>query len=55
MCLGQACTTIADQQSLENAVAPHGGKLVGEQYRLGWITDLAIKGDKDRGLAGHGA
>jgi hypothetical protein len=55
MRLDEAGAALTDQEGLEDTVAAHGGEIVGEQQRPGRITNITIKGDKDRRLAGHGA
>jgi hypothetical protein len=55
MRLDEAGAALMDQEGLEDTVAAHGGEIVGEQQRRGRITNITIKGDKDRRLAGHGA
>ena len=44
----QARLAVADQQRLEDAVAAHGGQVVGMQQRCLGVVELTVQGDDDR-------
>jgi len=52
--LEQARSTVAHQQRLEDAVAAHGGQIVGVKQRCRRVVQFTVERDDNTGLARHG-